>query len=230
MNIDKRLTSAASMVRHGVRFADIGSDHAYLPIYLCEQGKIDVALASDINEGPVRSAAANINEHGLASKITAIRADGLDGAQSFAPDDIAILGMGGELIISIIDKAPWVRDRDINLILQPMTHAELLYRYLLEAGFCIADELICSTSAQRTDRMYRLIKASFCGEKRDCDDVEALVGKVNIERYKSTADPIVAEYIRHTMNVLTTRLEGKRRAGLDTENEEKLISGLCALL
>ena len=78
MILDVRLGAAAALVPRGARLADIGSDHAYLPISLCLDGKVDCALASDINEGPVAAALSNIKKNRLSEKITAIRADGLD--------------------------------------------------------------------------------------------------------------------------------------------------------
>ena len=85
MILDTRLRAAANMVPQGARLADIGSDHAYLPIALCLENKIKYALASDINEGPVAAAVANIHKNGLAHRIEAVRADGLDKTKDFSP-------------------------------------------------------------------------------------------------------------------------------------------------
>ena len=110
MILDVRLRAAANMVPCGARLADIGSDHAYLPIALCLENKIKCALASDINEGPVAAAVSNIKKNCLDDKIKAIRADGLSKAQEFAPDCITVLGMGGELIVRILSAAEWIRE------------------------------------------------------------------------------------------------------------------------
>ena len=42
----------ASMVTTGGILADIGTDHAYVPIALVQRQKIKGAIAMDINEGP----------------------------------------------------------------------------------------------------------------------------------------------------------------------------------
>ena len=210
MILDTRLRAAAEMVPRGARLADIGSDHAYLPIALCLEGKIEYALASDINEGPVASARANIAKNGLASKIEAIRADGLDDARDFAPDCITVLGMGGELIVTILDRAEWVRDERITLVLQPMTHAEILSEYLAANGFAVSDERIVSVG-ERDDRIYRLIKASYDGKRRSIDKAEALVGKINLER----GDEVTKRYISRLIAVLNTKIQGKEKANLD---------------
>ncbi len=226
INLDERLSCAASFVRAGKRFADIGSDHAYLPIYLAQKGVVDIALASDINEGPVESAIQNINTYGVGDKVKAICSDGLAGAKEFSPEDIAILGMGGELIESIISRADWVKDRRIRLILQPMTHAESLYAYLCREGFSIVDEGICATSDKRSDRIYRIIVAEYSGEIYAHTTVEAFVGKQNIKRYKECGDPLVKRYIKHLIEVFGVRMNGKRYAGIDASGEEALISEL----
>ena len=221
MILDTRLRAAADMVPRGARLADIGSDHAYLPIALCLEGKIEYALASDINEGPVASARANIAKNGLVEKIEAIRADGLDDARDFAPNCITVLGMGGELIVAILERAEWVRDERITLVLQPMTHAEILAEYLAEKGFNVTDERIVSVG-ERDDRIYRLIKASFDGKKRDLSEVDALVGKINLER----RDEVTRRYISRIIAVLNTKIAGKEKAALDTTKERALISEL----
>lgn len=221
MILDTRLRTAADMVPEGARLADIGSDHAYLPIALCLEGKIEYALASDINEGPVASAHANITKNGLSGKIEAIRADGLDNARDFAPDCITVLGMGGELIVTILERAEWVRDERITLVLQPMTHAEILAEYLAENGFDVTDERIVSVG-ERDDRIYRLIKANFDGKKRDISTVESLVGRINLER----GDEVTKRYIGRMIAVLNSKIRGKEKAALDTSAEKALISEL----
>jgi tRNA (adenine22-N1)-methyltransferase len=221
MILDTRLRAAAEMVPAGARLADIGSDHAYLPIALCLEGKIEYALASDINEGPVASARTNIAKNGLVGKIEAIRADGLDDARDFAPDCITVLGMGGELIVTILDRAEWVTDERITLVLQPMTHAEILSEYLASNGFAVLDERIVSVG-ERDDRIYRLIKARFDGKKRDISTVESLVGRINLER----CDEVTKRYISRIIAVLNTKIQGKEKANLDTSEERALISEL----
>ena len=221
MILDTRLRAAADMVPDGARLADIGSDHAYLPIALCLEGKIEYALASDINDGPVASARANISKNGLSGNIEAIRADGLDKARDFAPDCITVLGMGGELIVTIIDRAEWVRDERITLVLQPMTHAEILVEYLAKNGFEVTDERIVSVG-ERDDRIYRLIKASYNGKIRSVDKVESLVGRINLER----GDEVTKRYISRIVAVLNTKIQGKEKANLDTSEERALISEL----
>lgn len=227
--LDERLSAAASMVREGRRFADIGSDHAYLPIYLCSSGKVECALASDINKGPVAAALENIAQYGVQGRVTAILSDGLEAARDFCPEDIAILGMGGELIVSIIDRAEWVKDENIRLILQPMTHAHTLTKYLLDHGFSIVDEKICATSSTRSDRIYRVIAAEYSGNKDTWSDAECLIGKINIERARA-GDKLTRKYIQHTIDVYNVRINGKAQAGACADNEIDIVKELEAIL
>ena len=225
MILDVRLRAAADMVPQGARLADIGSDHAYLPIALCLENKIEYALASDINEGPVKAAEANVRKNRLEGRITAIKADGLDRAREFAPDCITILGMGGELIVSILDKADWIKDEKITLVLQPMTHPEILAQYLAFQGFSVIDERIVCDGG-REDRIYRIISAKFDGIARNLTDSEALIGKINLDR----GDEVTRVFVKKNIRVLQTRIDGKARSNADAETEKALVCELQAYL
>ena len=219
--LDKRLSTAADFVPSGAVLADIGSDHALLPISLALNGKIKAGLASDINEGPVLAARKNICAYGVGDIVTAQRADGLYGVEKFSPDCITILGMGGELIVRIIDNAPWVKDSSIRLILQPMTHAEMLSRYLCDRGFNIVDDRIIRES-ERDDRIYRIMVAHFDAQARSLSDAEHFVGTKNLERL----DEPTAAYIKRIINMFNTKKQGKMSGGHDCTYEDGIIRQL----
>jgi tRNA (adenine22-N1)-methyltransferase len=218
--ISKRLEAAASFVRRDARIADIGTDHAYLPIYLCNLGKIRGALASDINEGPVARAKINIASYHLGKKISVLRTDGLSGVESFSPDDIVICGMGGELICSIIDAAEWTKNKKIRLILQPMTHAEKLRAYLISNGFSIVGETIL-----KEDKIYQIICAEYTGETTEYSEIEAIFGKISI---KQRTD-VFEEYLSYVRGVFETRRNGKALSGADVSAEEAIIEEIDKL-
>ena len=206
VEIDKRLLCCAEMVRTGSIAADIGSDHAYLPIYLVKQGICPSAIASDINEGPVNRARLNVAVSGLSKKITVLMADGLDAAAKLAPSDIIIAGMGGELIRDIIDASEYVKDPDIRLILQPMTMPEVLRGYLAESGFDIIEERVCVAA----DKCYQVISAHYDGKKREFDFVTLLLGEKNIERMKVSPTEEDAEMLKRTAMAVERRIEGRK--------------------
>ena len=136
IKLSKRLSTVASFVRNGVIVADVGTDHAYLPIYLVQSKKAKKAIATDINEGPLSRARENILQNGLENEILTYISNGLNGIESNFPDDIMICGMGGELIAEILDKSNYVKNSNVNLILQPMTSVKELREYL-QNGFFI---------------------------------------------------------------------------------------------
>ena len=212
--ISKRLRAAADFVRSGAYISDVGTDHAYLPIYLAKTGKIRGAVASDINEGPYLRAKMNIAEEGLSNIIKAVHTAGLDGIEGFDPTDIVICGMGGELIAKIIEAAPWVKDEKIRLILQPMTHPEILRKYLLDSGFNIKDERIV-----REDKLYVVLCAEFCGKAEAYTDAELLLGRHNIERADEELYMLIDWHISVQQNIANAKLSG----GSDATEEERII-------
>ena len=139
-SLDKRLLSCAEYVRAGAVFADIGTDHGYLPIFLLKSGRIVRAYLSDINEGPLAASKRNVESEGLIDRCEFLLTDGARALAGKGITDYAICGMGGELIARIIEDAPHLKDEAVRLILQPMTKQEHLREYLISSGFSILDE------------------------------------------------------------------------------------------
>ena len=213
--LSRRLGAAAALVRAGAVVADVGTDHAYLPIALCLSGRATRAVASDVNEGPLARARENIRAWGLEERIETRLADGLDGLADAHPTDILILGMGGELIARILADAPFTRDRSIRLILQPMTHPELVRAYLAENGFTIVEERLI-----KEEKIYQILCAEYTGACEDYTPLERLVGKQNLAR----RDALAHELCDRWRAVFLTRLRGKRTVGGDTSEEEKILA------
>lgn len=119
--------------------ADVGTDHAYIPIELIKTNKAQKAIASDINNGPLDIAKNNICEAGFEDKIETRLGGGLSVLKQGEADLIIIAGMGGELIESIIeaDKAVALSSK---LIIQPMNEQYELRKYLMSSGFIIEKE------------------------------------------------------------------------------------------
>lgn len=167
-----RLSLCARYVREGSRLADIGTDHAYLPIAMIESGRCVCALACDINPLPLTSARENIARRNLSDRIVTRLGNGLDPVGADEADDIVIAGMGGELIADILDACPWIGDANKRLILQPMTRHETLIRYLYEHGFAIDAQDAVTDSG----KSYTVICAHCDGIVRGCDTYTAIVG------------------------------------------------------
>lgn len=171
---DARLLAVAKFVR-GDYPCDVGTDHAILPIYLCKTGKASHAIASDVNRGPLLSAEKNIRGEGLSDKITTVLSNGLEKLGEYSPTDIIVAGMGGILISEIISASEAARRA--HLVLQPMTHAHVLRKFLTENGFSIEDE----TVAEESGKIYQIISASHTGKSEKYTPTELYLGKKNIE-------------------------------------------------
>ena len=223
VKIDDRLLSAASFVKKGASVIDVGTDHAYLPVYLIEAEIAVRALATDINEGPLNNAKETIRAAGLEDRISTRLVGGLDGAEDFHADTVMICGMGGELIADIIDRASFVKDPAIRLILQPMTFGDHLRNYLLSNGFRIVDEALSTDNK----KLYACICAEYDGVIREYDEIELLIGKHNLERKD---DPLRAPFIEREIRKLETIIGGKNSGGLDCTAEQRLLSALKAQL
>jgi tRNA (adenine22-N1)-methyltransferase len=153
----------------------------------------------------------------MEDSIEVVQTDGLTGLDGKGVTDIAICGMGGELISKILDAATFVKDEGIRLILQPMTKSEDLYRYLCKNGFSIVGEALV-----REDRIYRVICAEYTGNVSTPDDVHCLLGEKNIE---NGAD-LLPEYAARRIAEFTKKRNGMKSADLDTSYEDKIISEL----
>jgi tRNA (adenine22-N1)-methyltransferase len=221
--LDHRLSTAIPFVREGAVVADVGTDHAYLPIVLTGSERAARAVASDIHRGPIDCAAQHIAEYGLSDRIDTVLTDGLDGIRPYAPTDIIIFGMGGELIARILSDAPWVKDQAIRLILQPMTHAESVRQYLAREGFAIVDEVL----SREGIKIYQTIVAEFAGVPYEVDDVTAELGC--FARYKKD-EPLRVPFITHRIEVLRAAAAGKEKAGVDTREERAFIERLSRCL
>ena len=217
--VSKRLEAAGALVREGAVIADIGTDHAYLPIRLTLENRISFAIASDIVDGPLRSAERNIAAFGIGEdRIKLMKTDGLRGVELYKPSDILICGMGGELIARIISGSEYVKDPEISLILQPMTREEKLRFFLAKNGFAIKDEDI----VYEDNKLYQLILASYDGVKREISPESALLGAVNIEK----KSPEFFMLLEKKIKALTKQINGLGTAG----REDKEISSLLCVL
>lgn len=140
IELSPRLRMVAGLVPPGSRLADIGTDHAYLPAALIQEGTIPTAIAADLRQGPLNRAKATVRECGLTGRVTFRLCSGLEGVRPDEVDAVAIAGMGGETIADILAAAPWTRERDVPLVLQPMSSMDDLRLWLERHGYIIVKE------------------------------------------------------------------------------------------
>ena len=187
-----RLINVVSNIK-GITVADIGTDHAYAPLYLVSEGICEKAIASDVKTGPVEIARANIAKYNLSDKIEVRMGSGLSILSPGETEDIIIAGMGGELIIEII-KANEDVARSSRLILQPMNSQYELRHFLIENNFMIENEDISVEGF----KVYNLIVAkSGKGEIFEKDIYYHLPPYLkNNKNYKALYDKKKREFTR----------------------------------
>ena len=218
IKLSPRVLAAANMVRPSARLVDVGTDHAYLPVYLAQKGAISCALASDIAKGPIERAQAHIRAQGVENAVQTALSPGLEGAADFAPTDIVIAGMGGEMIVSIIEDAPFVRDPSISLILQPMSKQEILRAYLSREGFAILEE----RAALEDRRVYQILRCAYDGRPYTLSPLEAQIGPLLIKTEGKEVDALLEKYRAK----LKKSLAGQRSAGREDEEEASLLAAI----
>lgn len=138
--ISKRLLLCADLVPPGKPVADVGCDHGYLGIHLLLEGKVPFVFASDLNELPLTTAERNARRFGVDSKMAFSCAGGLDAVRPGSVSTVVCAGMGGDLIRSIVDAAPWVKAPDCTLILQPQSGVTEFRSWVYSQGFSVVEE------------------------------------------------------------------------------------------
>ncbi|MTV81220.1 tRNA (adenine(22)-N(1))-methyltransferase [Secundilactobacillus folii] len=155
-HLSQRLQTVADFVRPGARLADIGSDHAYLPVYLAKNGVITAAIAGEVVTGPFENAVREIRDEHLTGVIVPRKADGL---AAIKPDDnidtITIAGMGGTLIAEILEQGKARLTHRERLILQPNVGEDNVRRWLQANQYGIVAERILAEDGH----IYEIIVA-----------------------------------------------------------------------
>lgn len=224
INLDGRLSCAASMVRHDSVVADIGTDHAYIPIYLITRGISRFAIASDVNKGPLERAKKNAAEYSVADRMRFTLADGLEGIEPEREgvSDIVICGMGGELIARIISASEYTKKDGVRLVLQPMSCAAELRLFLADNGYNILTEKLC----QAAGKTYTCILAEYDGVRRSFDEAELILGRHNIE----ANEPLFPEFARSFAKKTEVRINGLRAGCHDASDDERILGKLNEII
>lgn len=213
LRLTPRLQTIADRVPTGARLVDVGTDHAYLPVWLILNHMVERAIAADLRPGPLERARQTARRYGVAEQLDFRLCDGLTGIRPEEVDAIAIAGMGGDTIQSILLSAPWARGK--TLLLQPMTAQSELRRWLGEWGYAIEEEHI----AREGQRLYSIwtVKA---GQMPPMTPGELWAGA-------QSNDPLRGAYLDYISAKLRRALAGHRAAAQPNETE---IEALQAVL
>ena len=208
--LDHRLGAIFDMVKGGT-VADIGTDHALLPVALVESGRCSGGFACDIGTGPLESAGRTIAAAGLQDKIQRLQTDGIPPACADC-DTVIIAGMGGLLIADILSRA--TIGEQTQLLLQPMTKAPKLRRWLTENGFCIEREQYV-----REGKMIYVILDVHRGVSHPYTAADLEVGMF-------TDSETGREYVQRRLDLLKLRRDNERQAGREVSVLQDLIDEL----
>jgi tRNA (adenine22-N1)-methyltransferase len=191
------------MVRGGTALADVGTDHAYLPVWLAKRGLIRSAIAADVRPGPLSRARENIARFEVSKVVSARLSDGLDRIEPREAEDIVIAGMGGLMMVHILGRVPWLKEPERRIILQPMTKAEELRAFLVRAGFSVVRE----QAAEEDGHVYSVMQVGFNPLEQQETELFYYIGRMTAET------PQGRSYLELQKRRLKKRADGLFRAG-----------------
>lgn len=206
----ERLAAIASMVPEQARIADIGTDHAYLPIYLVSSNRISCAVASDVHAGPYQTALETVRAAGLSRQISVRFGDGLAVLSPGEVDVVVIAGMGGGSIISILETHITLVQQLTRLIVQPMVGAPMVRRWLQEHGLPILDEELVAEE----DRLYEIIAAQP-GAAQPLGEAEYEISPFLRQKGHPLLKPYLRQRIEHNRRILAQLSQSRQMTAAD---------------
>ena len=232
MELSRRLQAVADLVTAHYKLADIGTDHAYIPIYLTQQKKIEKAVALDVNEGPLERATEHISENHLGDQIETRLSNGFQALKPGEVQSAVIAGMGGGLVIRILTEGEEVVRQLEECILQPQSEIEKVRAFLLESGYKFLEEdMVCEDG-----KYYPMMKVKppvsvSAGQKEEGHDrtevpdhqeqttgvtekwdlVQLKYGKLLLEKQH----PVLKEYLEREIRIYRSILDGLKAKDSD---------------
>lgn len=217
------MARVASYVIPGAVVADIGTDHALLPVYLVRQGISKRVIACELNSGPLESARATVDHYGLKEQVEVRKGNGLQALRPGEASVIVIAGMGGAKIREILTASPEVLKEVKRLILQPQGGEALLRRWLLENKWALIDEDL----VYEGERFYVIIISELLQEGK-CQDLDSSlleIGPKLLEKKHPLLVPYLSRLIKNYEEVIRSLRNSSRPGALAVRREfqEKLF-------
>ena len=213
MQLEGRLKLIAELVPECEVLADVGTDHGYIPIYCVQNGMCNRAIAMDVNPLPLDRADAHIKKYDL-DKFISTRLS--DGVQQLSPDEadvIVIAGMGGQLIMNILDAGADIITEDTYLILQPMLAAKELREFLADNGYDICGEYVC----REENKFYNIITAKR--GKNEFSDYDIYIGK----NLSQNSPEVYKDYLEYKIRVNEKILSGLKQSSVEDTERISLV-------
>ncbi|WP_078428841.1 tRNA (adenine(22)-N(1))-methyltransferase [Alkalihalobacterium alkalinitrilicum] len=223
--LSKRLKTVADFVKPGSSIADIGSDHAYLPSYLCVNGQIHYAVAGEVNEGPYQSALTQVKKLGISNQVHVRKGNGLEVISPQEVEHIIIAGMGGALITEILEAGSDKLEGVNRLILQPNVMADRIRVWLKQNGWELKYEVIL----EEDEKIYEILVA----ERGNVDkpysnniDLELLLGPFLMREKNAAFIRKWTSELYSWKRILNQFEQAKETGGVQRKKEEltRLIS------
>ena len=212
IKLSKRLRIIAECIDRCDVMYDVGTDHAYLPVWLVRAGFVSFALACDIKAEPLSQGELTIKKYHAEDMVKTRLCDGLNAVSPDEVDDIIIAGMGGETIVHILSEAHWLKDKSKNLTLQPMSKHELVIEYLYKNGFELTEHK-CTVA---DGKIYTAFTANYTGVKTEPDEVFTYTGLLKSD------DENDVRFLNSTINHLEKKANANPHFG-EIANEIKII-------
>ena len=192
LKISERLATVAGLIPQGSDFVDIGTDHGYVPIWLFQNGRIRSAIAMDVNKGPLARAKENRDKYGFTEVMDIRLSNGFEKLKPGEGDSVLIAGMGGPLMIRIIEDGRENASSIQTWVLQPQSEIPSVRRYLHEHGFIIVEEIMLKDEGK-----YYMAMKAVVGKADSWNDLEYLFGKFLLEE----KHPVLNEFIHKEIQV-----------------------------
>ena len=235
LKLSKRLQGVANLVTAGSYIADIGTDHAYVPIFLSLNNRISGAIAMDIREGPLRIAEGNVCSYGLEEKVQLRLSDGFTALVPGEVEIAVLAGMGGALMIKILREHWDVTTSLRECVLQPQSELFKVREFLLSEGFIIVKEDI----VKEEDKYYPMMKVippkadsivkdspanQTNDSKKEWSKAELAYGKLLLEGKHL----ILKEFLAKELQIKTTILEHLREQ-TGTQSKKRVETLQCEI-
>lgn len=199
MELSKRLKAVAGLVTEGASVADIGTDHGYVPIWLIQSGRAAKVIAMDVNEGPLERARGHIRSKRLENVIFTRKSDGLQALHVGEADTMIAAGMGGGLVIRILEDSPEITADLKEFILQPQSEIHKVREYLNRHGYRSVEE----DMVEEDGKYYPMMKVipteqkGLYAEGVPAAEEELEYGKYLLEK----GHPVMGEYLKKELSV-----------------------------
>ena len=211
-----RLETAAGFIPPGAAVADIGTDHARLPIWLVKTGRCAHVTASDIADTPVRRARENVARWDAGDAVEVVQCAGFDGIAPGSFTHAVLCGMGGDTISGILSAAPWTKDARYTLILQAETAARRLRTFLYGHGYAIREEI----AVMEGGRVYTVMEVRGGTDQHGGDPLYERVSAPPLARH----DEAARQYVARAKKSLVREMRGMEPGGTAYQNAEVLLA------